>query len=259
MGSKRFHWVKLEIRNWQKYNPADNGRKRTWFRLDNDLVQDTKFNSMPVSARCFYFYLLSVASAQSSGVLSINLALSFATLNLLGARSKDLLRALVDNSYITILAESFTSSAASMSPTNERTNERTNVHSNDAESSNSNQETNSGGESSTGQQPTNKTGVGSSPEFLHPVEAQEIRMTEGFQKLMTFLAENKCDSPRLKRQAPEIYKAFGSFDAFDRWVGTFLTSKFYKRAKSQDDKINAFTAAILTECGLARKATGGDL
>jgi hypothetical protein len=65
--------VKVEIINWDKFNPRKDIKATHWFRLDNAIFENPDFFDFSHAEICFFVYLLSQASKKMAGAISLNL------------------------------------------------------------------------------------------------------------------------------------------------------------------------------------------
>jgi hypothetical protein len=62
--------MKIEINNWDKYNPRKDVKSSSWFRLENSFLQD--MFSLNSDAKCVFIALMSSASAKNKSCVSVN-------------------------------------------------------------------------------------------------------------------------------------------------------------------------------------------
>jgi hypothetical protein len=66
--------LKIEIQNWDKFNPRNDLKHPSWFRLNNNLFEDPDFFDFSPSEILCWIYILGLASKKQSGNVSINIA-----------------------------------------------------------------------------------------------------------------------------------------------------------------------------------------
>lgn len=253
MAKRNYHWALIKVLNWEKYNPRSDSRNNTWFRMQNTLWLDSRFNAMPVSARAFYMYLLSTASDHSKDVLSINVTLSFTSLNLLGARSKDVLSTLHNHSWIAILSESHAPPGASPRL---RTNGFTEIQTDVLEPL-------VNAENQEGETTDHSGDLDAPPQPAQPLMAElsstvafALRMEADFAKIKDWLAENGVLTPELDRALPEIYQGFGRrYQTFEDWVVTQI-KELKTRSKDPAERARWLNYRLLVQAGKIKPKGG---
>jgi hypothetical protein len=64
--------LQIEVLNWEKYNPRNDVKKSSWFRLEHSLIDSPDFFDFSHSEFKAFIYILSFASRKNSGVVKIN-------------------------------------------------------------------------------------------------------------------------------------------------------------------------------------------
>lgn len=62
----------LLIKNWKKFNPRNDVKSSTWFRLEHGLFNDHELADLEKNDFIVWFYILSIASQKSSDRIEIN-------------------------------------------------------------------------------------------------------------------------------------------------------------------------------------------
>jgi hypothetical protein len=59
--------MRIQILNWEKFNPRKDLKATSWLRLQNSLFEDPAFFEFDHAEICFWIYLLSLASKKQTG------------------------------------------------------------------------------------------------------------------------------------------------------------------------------------------------
>lgn len=55
-------WIEMEVMNWSKYNPRNDRKKHSWFRLQNDIATEPKFHGLSAAQKFVAICLFAEAS-----------------------------------------------------------------------------------------------------------------------------------------------------------------------------------------------------
>lgn len=62
----------IEILNWEKYNPRNDQKKRTWFRMDADVFDDPVIDLLPPTGLKFWLWLLCRRTKQTPSTVVVD-------------------------------------------------------------------------------------------------------------------------------------------------------------------------------------------
>lgn len=62
----------ITIPNWEKYNPRNDVKSCSWFRMSNDFFSDPDFYGQPPCVRLTWIFVLSCASKKISGTVRVH-------------------------------------------------------------------------------------------------------------------------------------------------------------------------------------------
>jgi len=66
--------MKIEIINWDKYNPRKDLKSMSWFRLESNIAVDPKLHSLTVEGRWLWVCLLSIAAQQMAASFDVDIS-----------------------------------------------------------------------------------------------------------------------------------------------------------------------------------------
>lgn len=121
--------MKLEICNFEKFNPRTDRKKHSWFRLENDFVNDEKLFKLKPLEKFVWVSLLAFRSKKTEQIFDLDLEYLAEQLKVKKNVISSAIQKLSDSKAI-IIHEAVTTGnqlVSTGSPTYERTNERTNM------------------------------------------------------------------------------------------------------------------------------------
>jgi hypothetical protein len=116
--------MRVEIMNWDKFNPRRDVKSTSWLRLQNTFWQDHKFFELDNDGKMVWIALLSTASQEQKGMIEINPDLIGAVLKVSSKKVKKVLEILEKKQCVRISDELRDVDVPTR--TDERTDERTN-------------------------------------------------------------------------------------------------------------------------------------
>lgn len=119
--------VKVTILNWEKYNPRNDVKRPSWFRVENSLLADPDFFSFNNGEMLGWIYILSLASKANSGSIFVNFDHAQVVCRI---KEKDLRSALEKLEQLSIITVHVTDTSRTRNADDTHlhaTNERTNI------------------------------------------------------------------------------------------------------------------------------------
>jgi len=129
--------VKIEILNWEKFNPKRDQSTYTWLRLSNTIAYDPELFGLDAEQRYVWICILCQASTDNKGTLTINLDHLADLTKVKKAKIVELIIFLQEKPIIQVHDRALPPELPQTTPTYERTNdtndtnERTNVYTSD--------------------------------------------------------------------------------------------------------------------------------
>lgn len=107
--------MKIEVNNWDEYNPRKDLKSMPWFRVESDIGTSEKLFSVPAEGRWLWIFILSTCAKKHSGKINLNIEFTSHQTGISTKKIKEYIQAFENIGLVTDLSNSDRSSSSSRS------------------------------------------------------------------------------------------------------------------------------------------------